>query len=206
METATLLILSTNFLFIGLLPKIFFRQDGHYNMLWFVTAAPFFIGPIFFCGLYFQVLTPAIPFESSVYTLTLGIGTLCNLVSVGLIALTIGTHRVPLSLWHQSNDAPRHIVTWGAYARIRHPFYTSFILAFIGCVLAAPHVGVLVLLCYTILVLNHTAAMEERKLSNTDFGDEYKAYMATTGRFFPRFNIDRNKPPQPSESQNSRIE
>ena len=47
MTTGTLALAIINFLFIGLLPKIFFRQDGKFNFMWFVTASPYFFAPLF---------------------------------------------------------------------------------------------------------------------------------------------------------------
>lgn len=98
----------------------------------------------------------------------------------------MGTHRIPLALWHQENDAPKQIVTWGAYKRIRHPFYTSFITALIGALIAAPNILTLISLIYGILILNMTAEKEEKKLSTSQYGQEYIEYMKGTGRFFPK--------------------
>ena len=36
-------------------------------------------------------------------------------------------------------------------------------------------------------MLHYTAGKEEHKLSNSEFGDEYRGYLARTGRFLPRF-------------------
>ena len=85
-------------------------------------------------------------------------------------------------------DAPRQLVTWGAYKYVRHPFYASFLLAYAGACLLYPHPAVLAFCAYSAAVLNLTAAKEERRLAASEFGDEYRAYMARTGRFFPRWN------------------
>jgi protein-S-isoprenylcysteine O-methyltransferase Ste14 len=106
--------------------------------------------------------------------------------SIALIAFTLGTHRIPIALWHQENDAPRHIVTWGAYSRVRHPFYASFLVCLVGTVLALPHAGTIATLAYAIVALNLTAAREEKRLAASQFGEEYRQYMGRTGRFWPR--------------------
>jgi protein-S-isoprenylcysteine O-methyltransferase Ste14 len=106
--------------------------------------------------------------------------------SIALISFTLGTHRVPIALWHQENDAPRHNVTWGAYGRVRHPFYASFLLGLVGTALTLPHVTTVLTLLYALVLLNWTAAREERRLASSEFGEEYRQYMGRTGRFWPR--------------------
>jgi len=103
-----------------------------------------------------------------------------------LIAMTVATHRVPLALWHQDNDAPVHLVTWGPYAYVRHPFYSAFLLAFLAATLAFPHAATLVTLLFGWTMLTATAIREERRLCHSEFGKEYAEYMASAGRFFPR--------------------
>jgi len=184
LPTAAMLLL--DMAFVGLLPRLFFRRDGSYNLMWFVTAAPFFAAPVFIAlqaaGIWTPIALggPEVRTALEVASLPLVAG------SIALIAFTIGTHRVPLSLWHQENDAPKSIVTYGAYARIRHPFYASFLLGLLAVVLAAPHASTIATLVYGFVILDRTAAREEARLSSSAFGAEYRAYVARTGRFFPR--------------------
>jgi protein-S-isoprenylcysteine O-methyltransferase Ste14 len=77
-------------------------------------------------------------------------------------------------------------VTWGAYARIRHPFYTSFLLAFVAAVAAFPHPATAACLLYATVALNVTAVREERRLLASEYGDAYFDYLQRTGRFLPR--------------------
>jgi len=156
--------------------------------MWWATAAPFFSAFAVIVLCYAGVWQPwcppaalatgeivAVPFAS---------------ISIALITYTIGTHRVPLALWHQDDDAPSNIVTYGAYKYVRHPFYTAFLLALTGILIAVPHPGTLACLVYAAIVLHLTARKEEHKLSESEFGDEYRSYLARTGRFFPRFGGD----------------
>src|SRR4051812_20283323 len=131
----TLILLLTNFSLIGLLPRIFFRQDGKFNSRWWMTAAPLFAAPAVLLLVYTGRLEAL-----SQSPLQEALAVLLGATSIGLMAFTLGTHRVPLALWHQENDAPRSIVTWGAYKRIRHPFYASFIVALSAALVYAPHV------------------------------------------------------------------
>jgi len=105
--------------------------------------------------------------------------------SISLISYTIGTHRISLNLWHQEQDQPHHIVTYGPYEKIRHPFYTSFILSLTGAFIFCPHWVTLLTLVSGIIALQITAVKEEKKLQNHD--PDYKEYMKKTGRFFPKY-------------------
>lgn len=182
MTLATLLLV--NFAYIGILPRIFFKKDGRYNLMWFVTAAPIFLN----ATVLFAQLVGLIQLETY-WTLPMAaeIGVvLLSAFSIGMISYTMGTHRIPLALWHQTNDAPANIVTWGAYKYIRHPFYSSFITVQLASVLFLPHWIMFIGMVWCLVILNRTAAREENNLSNSNFGQEYQAYMKTTGRFFPK--------------------
>jgi protein-S-isoprenylcysteine O-methyltransferase Ste14 len=179
-----LLVILLNFAVIGLLPRIFFRKDGRLGLMWWLTALPFFVCPVLLAAAFAADLDPIVP-QGWTGPLEL-VAVALSTASVALIFMTLGTHRIPLALWHQDNDAPRHIVTYGAYSRIRHPFYTSFLLAFLAALAYVPHWATLVLFAGAATVLNFTAAREERRLSASEFGAEYQQYVTRTGRFAPR--------------------
>jgi protein-S-isoprenylcysteine O-methyltransferase Ste14 len=183
--SAPVLLLSlVTFAAIGLLPRVFFRRDGRLVPMWWVTAFPFFLCPVTLLLGYTGALAPLAPAAWQPWLDP--VSALASAASFGLICLTIGTHRVPIALWHQDDDAPRHLVTYGAYARIRHPFYAAFLLAFLGAATAFPHAVTLLALAYGLIVLNATAAREERRLTASAFGEEYRRYLTRTGRFLPR--------------------
>ena len=93
-------------------------------------------------------------------------------------------------------DTPESLVTGGPYARLRHPFYLAYLLMFLAAALIAPGAGTIGALAYAAVVLNHTAAREERLLCASDLGDQYRAYAARTGRFLPGFA--RQRPGNPA--------
>jgi protein-S-isoprenylcysteine O-methyltransferase Ste14 len=180
MNLPVLVLLLGNLLLIGALPRIFFRR-GTLNLHWWLTASPFFVAGALLLAGAGGVVSPVLPPSAVRESLAV---VLCA-ASVALIAFTLGTHQEPLSLWHQENDAPRRLVTHGAYARVRHPFYAAFLLALLGCTAALPHPGMAVLFLFACVKLSRTAAREERRLLASAFGAEYREYLRRTGRFLP---------------------
>jgi protein-S-isoprenylcysteine O-methyltransferase Ste14 len=181
-----LVLLLCNFVAIGLLPILFFRNDGSYNARWLTTSAPFFVVPVLLILGAVDVLHLPSFVDSQPLELMQIVAVALSVASIGLLALTVGSHRVPLALWHQDNDAPVHLVTWGPYARIRHPFYTSFLLALTAALLTFPHILTAASLAYGLLVLTITARREEQRLASSEFGAEYRDYISVSGRFLPR--------------------
>lgn len=184
MDPSLFSLVLVNFGFIGILPRIFFRSDGRFNLRWWLTALPFLIGSSTLIAGFFGYLNP-VSYSVDVWIPRVAVIAF-SLASIVLMAFTLGTHRIPLALWHQQNDKPREIVTWGAYKKIRHPFYASFLLCSMASVILFPHALTLIGLVYAYFILNFTAANEEKKLSQSDYGNQYIEYMKVTGRFFPR--------------------
>lgn len=185
MNPVLVILILMNYAYVGLLPRIFFKKDGRYNLMWWMTAGPLFLNALIIFA-HFSGLVQMTPY----WSLSLwdeGLVVLMTAFSVGMISYTMGTHRIPLALWHQNNDAPANIVTWGAYKYVRHPFYTSFITTQIASIILLPHWSTIAGLFWCITILHRTAQREEDNLSNSNFGAEYQAYMKTTGRFLPKF-------------------
>jgi protein-S-isoprenylcysteine O-methyltransferase Ste14 len=78
------------------------------------------------------------------------------------------------------------LVMTGPYRWVRHPFYVSAALAVLANSLVTANWFICVtgLLVFLLLVIR--TSKEEGKLIER-FGDEYRKYMETTGRFWPRF-------------------
>ena len=163
---------------IGLLPRIFFRR-GRLNARWWLTAAPFGVSAATLLLALFGRVEPMVESEAlEIAAIALAVA------GVALIRWTLATHARPVSLWHQENDRPEALVTRGAYARVRHPFYASFLLVLLACALAVPHVATIGALAAAFLLLDRTAAREERRLTR-EFGEQYLGYIGRTGRFLP---------------------
>jgi protein-S-isoprenylcysteine O-methyltransferase Ste14 len=187
MNPAILLLGLANFALIGALPFCFFKKSGKFNAMWWLTAAPFFFCPGFLTAAFLGLISPAVRPESWLGVLLQFGSLVSSIVSIALIFFALGCHRIPIALWHQVDDAPESIVTYGPYQRVRHPFYAAFLLACAGAFLLAPQWGPLLTLIYALLTLNFTAANEERRLAGSRLGAEYQNYLRQTGRFWPRW-------------------
>jgi protein-S-isoprenylcysteine O-methyltransferase Ste14 len=188
MSSALFVLSLFGFALMFSLPRIFFRSDGSMNLRWWITGAPFGISLLGVCIAWTGASPQLVPVGDVAATVLDSAGMLVIVGAIALIAATIATHRVPLALWHQEGDqnAPVHIVTYGPYNWVRHPFYVSFILLLIGSALIARDAITLAALPLGLLSLDWTARSEEKKLLASSLGDEYGAYRQRTGRFVPR--------------------
>lgn len=184
MSGPVLLLILLNFGAIGVLTRAFFRRTGTLSWKWWATAAPMLLCPPVLIAAYALRLSPvapsgwARPLEAAAVVF--------SAASIALMFGTWGAHRVPIALWHQRDDQLLQLVTYGPYRRIRHPFYASYLLAFVAAFALFPHWATLGLLGYMLAAVNITAAGEERRLSASAAGPEYQDYMTRTGRFVPR--------------------
>ena len=80
----------------------------------------------------------------------------------------------------------RHgLATTGPYAKVRHPQYDAFVLIMFGFLLQWP--TILTLLMFPVLVWMYVRlARREEQEALTEFGEQYRNYMAATPAFFPR--------------------
>jgi protein-S-isoprenylcysteine O-methyltransferase Ste14 len=85
-----------------------------------------------------------------------------------------------------SDDRPGHLVTWGPYAWVRHPFYSAYMLAWIAGAVAAAQPLLLGALLGMGALYRAAARREEAKFAASDLADAYAAYRARTGMFLPR--------------------
>lgn len=79
------------------------------------------------------------------------------------------------------------LITWGAYARLRHPLYVSNMAIAVGCVFL--HLGLhwLVLpFLAGILVFEWRLSVQEDHFLEDKFGDEWRVWAMHTPAFFPR--------------------
>lgn len=77
------------------------------------------------------------------------------------------------------------LVTSGPYRWVRHPLYIMGLISYLGFALLAENwfIGLMLVIGFVFLALR--TPIEEAHLIEK-FGDEYRQYMARTGRFLPR--------------------
>lgn len=148
-----------------------------------LTLAPLVVAPVLVVAAWSGVLPVD---QSRLLTVREVLLAVAALASITLVAYTAGTHRIPVSLWHQRDDAPVEIVSWGPYRRVRHPFCASYLLALVAAIVLIPSWPTIVVLVIGAVALHLTARREERRLLASDLGRQYAAYREQTGRFVPR--------------------
>jgi protein-S-isoprenylcysteine O-methyltransferase Ste14 len=109
-----------------------------------------------------------------------GIGVLCVLGVYWLFS-SIGSGISPTSATRQQHK----LVTHGIYRYVRHPLYTVGSALFISFGVMADNWFIAALGIFTFLLMAIRTPKEEANLIEK-FGDEYREYMKTTGKFFPK--------------------
>lgn len=77
------------------------------------------------------------------------------------------------------------LVTDGPYRHVQHPLYVAAALAYAGNALATANWFIALAGVATLVVVVLRTPIEEAKLGER-FGDDYRRYVARTGRFIPR--------------------
>ncbi len=78
-----------------------------------------------------------------------------------------------------------HLVTNGPYARIRHPLYTAMFGYGASLALVTAN-WIFISLAVLVIIGLIVRVPKEEQMMIEEFGEQYKAYMQTTGRFFPK--------------------
>lgn len=127
----------------------------------------------------------AIPVLGAVSPVTCAIALLLCAASLALFWWAIRTNRRrPLSFAF-SDDLPDHLVCEGPYRRIRHPFYTAYLLSWLMA--PAATLEPLMLVPFAVMAAIYTAAarVEERKFEATRLSEAYGHYRRVAGMFWP---------------------
>ena len=77
------------------------------------------------------------------------------------------------------------LVTRGPYRWVRHPLYSVGLLLFLGFSLLAANWFIALTIVAALKVLSLRTQLEEARLVEK-FGDDYRQYMQSTGRYLPR--------------------
>lgn len=116
-----------------------------------------------------------------------GIGMALQLVALLLFLLAVrATRRQRLTLAFD-DDAPAFLIDTGPYRYIRHPFYTSYMLFWLGCLCALRDLPSLLIVVVTLSLYSLAATREEAKFQSSALRDAYHDYQRGTGFLWPRF-------------------
>jgi protein-S-isoprenylcysteine O-methyltransferase Ste14 len=93
-----------------------------------------------------------------------------------------------------AGDHPARIFRSGPYAYIRHPFYTSYLLFWLGCAVATSSLIMLIIFLSLAAIYTVAALGEQRDFSRSSLHHEYEAYQRDTGLFWPKLRPARPQP------------
>jgi protein-S-isoprenylcysteine O-methyltransferase Ste14 len=83
-------------------------------------------------------------------------------------------------------DNPVSLVTAGPYRYVRHPFYTSYLIFWTGLAIGTWSLWAVPMLILMAVLYTVAARGEEAKFARTGMSDDYAAYRARTGMFWPK--------------------
>jgi len=93
-------------------------------------------------------------------------------------------HSHPLSAAFLA-DLPQHLMDRGPYRFVRHPFYTSYLIAWCAGVVATGRLWLVPTLLVMMGIYWKASQAEERKFAHSELAAAYASYRAKTGRFLP---------------------
>lgn len=93
-----------------------------------------------------------------------------------------------------SGEVPDRLCSEGPYRRVRHPFYLSYMIAFLALVVAIPKLATLAIFAFNVALFTHAALSDERSLAASPLGETYSLYKRSAGMFFPRLGISKGRP------------
>lgn len=109
-------------------------------------------------------------------------------LSMSLFAWTVrATRKTPPTMAFDT-DEPFFLLNHGPYRYVRHPFYVSYLLFWIGTALATPSLLSWAAPLVMLLVYWNAARREERKFANSNLAAAYQTYRARAGMFIPRLH------------------
>ncbi len=84
-----------------------------------------------------------------------------------------------------SPDQPCFVQRAGPYAHVRHPFYLSYMVFWIGTAVASGGLAHWLAPAILALLYCRAASVEEAKFARSSLAGEYSAYQSTTGMLLP---------------------
>jgi protein-S-isoprenylcysteine O-methyltransferase Ste14 len=124
---------------------------------------------------YSTFLAQYLPLSLRLLITALALATAFFLVKSGHVVISHGNH----------GRLPQSLVVTGAFRYVRHPLYLGCILVYFGLAAATASLISLVL-CIVIMFFYEFLATYEENLLEDLFGESYRAYKQTTGKWLPK--------------------
>lgn len=116
------------------------------------------------------------------------VGAIISTISLILFWTTLFyTKSQSMSFAFNNSNFPKKIFTFGPYKFVRHPFYTSYILAWFANPIIHGHLWTFIFLLILTFLYTKAAIDEEKYFLNSEFKNEYKDYIKSTGFFMIKF-------------------
>jgi protein-S-isoprenylcysteine O-methyltransferase Ste14 len=84
-------------------------------------------------------------------------------------------------------EVPAAVCDAGPYQFVRHPFYLSYIIAFLGMLVAFPSLLTGAVCVLNVALFMYMAFDDERVLLRSELAGSYQTYQTRAGMFLPRF-------------------
>lgn len=170
-----------------------------------VTAIGFFLATVWAVRFHFVSQRPPIAFVALSLLSVASLALYCDIVwrrppmdwrlyvtlglfgaAAALFGAAVAASRAATLRLIFDKSVPTDLVNTGPYAFVRHPFYTSYMLFWLGCAIATLHPYNFAFLAALIAMLTAGARGEERAFQSSPHAEAYAAYRARTGMFWPR--------------------
>lgn len=165
--------------FLSLIWSVFFffrPEDGRKTLAFFLFCL---LNLISFTGQFFLLWKYSFHLSLSILT------SLDFLLALGLFWWAVWTNWEKKLSIGNSQDIPQHLVQQGPYRWMRNPFYTSYLLYWLGAFLGTARVEWLCVWIIFYFSLFYAARFEEMKFSKSELAHHYQAYQQRVPRFLP---------------------
>lgn len=138
-------------------------------------------GVVFAVSHFFVILR-----SHDLHPIAVGAGIALYLLALAVFWWAISAHRAkPLAACF-SEDEELHLVQHGPYRFVRHPFYSSYLLAWLAGGVATLNPWLLGTFAAMLILYLVAATGEEKKFATSSLASQYASYCGVTGRFLPK--------------------
>lgn len=106
-----------------------------------------------------------------------------SFISFWFTIFYIGKHKLLVA---GSEENPLHFFSSGPFKLVRHPFYSTYLLSYLGTGISTFNLPYVILVLISILFYYRTAKDEESLFVSSDFREKYLLYRNKTGMFIPK--------------------